>query len=79
MKSNGVICVSKNNEGKKVEETFEVGFENGVKDEVEVFAQSIDNEEVDVRGSPDQALADLKVLQRMLESGEQGGSVKVLM
>lgn len=74
-----VVCVRRDEQGKKLEETIEVGFDNGVMDEVEVFAQSIQNGVADVRGSPDQALADLKVLQRMLESGEQGGSVKVLL
>ena len=79
IRASEVVCVRKDEDGKKLEETIEVGFNNGVVDEVEVFAQSIQNGETDVRGSPDQALADLKVLQKMLESGEEGGSVKVLL
>ena len=79
VKASEVICVSKDAENKKLEERIEVGFDNGVKEEVKAFAQSILTGEADERGDPDQALADLKVLQRMLESGEQGGAVKVLL
>lgn len=78
VKASEVVCVSRDEEGKKLEETIEVGFDNGVLEEVKVFAESIVAGEADERGTPDQALADLRVLQRMLDSGEQGGAVKVL-
>ena len=74
-----VVCVSRDAEGKKLEERIEVGFDNGVKEEVKAFAESILAGEADERGTPDQALTDLKVLESMLESGDQGGAVKVLL
>lgn len=78
VKASEVVCVSRDGKGKKLEETIEVGFENGVVEEVKAFAESILAGEADERGTPEQALADLRVLQRMLESGEEGGAVKVL-
>ena len=62
-----------------MEETTEVGFDNGVQAEVNAFAQSIISGVANERGAPEQALADLKLIQRMLESGEQGGAVKVIL
>ena len=79
VKASEVICVTKDKDGKKLEETVEVGFDSGVVEEVKAFAESILVGAADERGTPDQALADLEVLQRMLESGEQGGAVKVLL
>lgn len=79
VRASEVACVSRDEDGKKLEEKIEVGFDNGVVEEVKAFAESIAAGKADERGTPDEALADLLVIQRMLESGEQGGSVKVLL
>ena len=62
-----------------MEEVTEVGYDNGVKAEVDAFAKSIQSGAADERGTPEQALADLRLISKMLESGEQGGAVKVLL
>lgn len=69
----------KDNDGNRVEETTEVGFDSGVKTEVNAFAKSITTGVANERGAPEEALADLRLIQRMLESGEQGGAVKVIL
>ena len=50
-----------------------------MKAEVHAFAESIQNGFADERGAPEQALADLRLIERMLESGEQEGAIKVLL
>ena len=50
--------------------------DNGVHREVAVFAKGIENGKIDPRGTPEEALADLKVVQAVLESGRDGGTVK---
>ena len=58
----------------------EVSFEHGsgVGKEVEAFAEAIEHGEVDPRGSAEQAFLDLRLLESMLESGREGGAVKVV-
>lgn len=79
VRADHVVCVMTDKSGNRVEETTEVGFDNGVKAEVNAFAKSIATGVADERGAPEQALADLKLIQRMLESGEQEGAVKVML
>ncbi|KAL4937121.1 hypothetical protein BDV06DRAFT_216134 [Aspergillus oleicola] len=71
-----VKVVRKDTGGEKKEEQTEVTWTTGVKAEVEAFAASIKAGFPDPRGAPEQALADLRVLQSMLASGEQHGAVK---
>ena len=40
------------------------------------FAESIRTGKADPRGTPEEALADLQVLQAILESGEEAGAAK---
>ena len=61
------------------EDTIALGLDNGVKAEVKAFAESIQSGVADERGVPEQALADLRLIQRMLESDEEGGTVKVML
>ena len=49
---------------------------NGVREEMAAFAESIHGKVFDPRGSPEEAYDDLKLLQGMLESGEEEGAVK---
>jgi len=64
--------------GEKVEESEEFGQDSGVKAEVAAWAASIARGEADVRQTPREALRDLEVVQRLLESGERGGVVVAL-
>ncbi|KAK3315845.1 hypothetical protein B0H66DRAFT_272339 [Apodospora peruviana] len=64
----------------KAEAKKDFGQDSGVKAEVEAFVKSIvaGKNEVDSRQSPLEALKDLEIIQRLLESGEGGASVKTL-
>ena len=74
-----VTCIRKEKSGKTTEETTALALDNGVKGEIQAFAESIQNGVADERGVPEQALADLRLIQRMLESDEEGGTVKVML
>ncbi|KAL9101209.1 MAG: hypothetical protein Q9163_003511 [Psora crenata] len=50
--------------------------DNGVQREIGVFAKGILAREIEARGTPQEALMDLKVMRGILESGEEGGMVK---
>ncbi len=50
----------------------------GIRQEVAAFAQSIRTGQLDKRGSPEQALKDLKVIQAMLDSSENARKVKAV-
>lgn len=56
--------------------TFRFPPGSGVRKEVAAFAESISAKEPNPRGSPEQAYLDLKLLQGMLESGEEEGAAK---
>ena len=49
---------------------------NNVEREIAVFAQGIKRGKVESRGTPEEALEDLKVAQAILESAREGGAVK---
>lgn len=77
---NAVTVLQKDSKGKKDGTThnFKPLDNQTVKREVATFAKAISMGKTDARASPEEALADLKVLQAMLESAEEGGMVKSL-
>ena len=71
------VTISCNNDRRAIQEkTFRFPPSNGVRKEIAAFAESILSEEPDPRASPEQAYQDLKLLQGMLESGEEEGTTK---
>lgn len=60
-------------DGKESSKNFEKEG-NRVKEEVEAFAQSITNGKLDPRSRPEEALADLEILEAIVKSGESNGS-----
>ncbi len=70
------VTVSTNENRAIQEKTFRFPPGSGVRKEVAAFAQSIHMKKPDPRGSPEQAYQDLKLLQGMLESGEEEGAAK---
>lgn len=72
VKPTGIIITTPDN---KRGQTFAFKSSNGLRQEVAAFAQSIKNEQVDKRGTPEQALMDLKVFEAMLESSKEAGKV----
>ena len=51
---------------------------NGVKQEVLAWGESLAEGKPDPRQSPEQALADLEILEKMLRSGEEQGKTENL-
>ena len=74
-----VACIRRDSSGKTTEKITALELDNGVKGEIQAFAESIQNGVANERGVPEQALADLRLIQRMLESDEEGGTVKVML
>ena len=70
------VTVSTNDKRTIRDKTFRFLPVSGVRKEVAAFAESIHTKEPNPRGSPDQAYHDLKLLQGMLESGEEEGAAK---
>ena len=70
------VMVSTTNEKAIHDKTYRFPPGSGVRKEVAAFAESIHTKEPDPRGSPEQAYLDLKLLQGMLESGEEEGAAK---
>ncbi|KAL0469561.1 NAD-binding Rossmann fold oxidoreductase [Neurospora intermedia] len=66
---------TKTKEGEKTEE-FEKS--TGVKVEMAAFAKAIENGQLEKEQTPEEALKDLEVVQRLLESGEAKGVVKAV-
>jgi len=64
--------------GEKTESVEKVEMSFGVVEEVAAFSEAILGGELDVRISPREALGDLKMLEAMLRSGENGGAIKNL-
>jgi len=74
-----IVREGEESEGKFWERDFKSeGEKNGVKEEVAAWAASIADGKPDPRQSPEQALADLEILELMLKSGEQQGQVQTL-
>ena len=51
---------------------------HAIRSEIVAFAEAINTGKMDARAAPEEALADLKVLQAMLESAENRNTVKVV-
>lgn len=62
-------------DGEKTE-TFERS--SGVKEEMKAFAAAIERGNTEKNQTPEEALRDLEVIQRLLESGEAKGAVKAV-
>ncbi len=62
--------------GEKVEETKTFPYSSGVVAEVAAFAQGIEAGAIDAFQSPAEALKDVELIQRMLESGAGGATVQ---
>ena len=73
-----VRVTKKGASGSKEEETKDFAYDAGVNAEVKAFASSVEAGRVDPLQTPQQALQDLEVLQRILESGSSQGAVKAL-
>jgi len=71
-----VTVTTKNASGEKEDAVEKFEFSSGVKPEIFSFAHSLEIGKGDERAAPQQALMDLRILQSMLESSEQGGKVK---
>ena len=70
------VTISRNDKRAIQEKTFRFPPSSGVRKEVAAFAESIRTKEADPRASPEQAYQDLKLLQSMLESGDEEGATK---
>lgn len=64
-------------DGEYTERAFDWG-SYGVKNEIKAWAAALEAGKPDPRQSPEQGLADLEILEKMLRSGEQGGKVQEL-
>jgi predicted dehydrogenase len=78
MAPNGVTTTRLSSSGEKSEATKEFQMASGVPSEVEVFVASIESGSPEPRASPQQALKDLRIIQSMLESADEGGTVKAV-
>lgn len=59
-----------------IEETKEFPYSSGVTAEVGAFAKAIEGGTLDVLQTPSEALKDLEILQRLLESGAGGAKLQ---
>jgi predicted dehydrogenase len=71
----GDVQVVSSSGGEKSETKKDFKFNAAVLPEIEAFAKSLQANVRDERQSPEESLADLVILQRMLESGEEEGQV----
>lgn len=71
-----VTTKSRDDEGEKTENVEKGEMSFGVVEEVAAFSRAILVGEMDRRISPEEALGDLKILEAMLRSGENGGAIK---
>lgn len=75
VKPTDVTVITKDQTGEKIEKKTEFPFGLGVQAEMEAFVEQIETKRDDSRLSPSEALADLQLLQSLLESGERDGAV----
>ncbi|KAL2256294.1 hypothetical protein VTK26DRAFT_1888 [Humicola hyalothermophila] len=73
-----VKTVVRQADGTEKTETKQFAYSSGVKAEVEEFARAVERGELDGRQTPEEALKDLEILQRLLESGAAGAAVKAI-
>jgi hypothetical protein len=73
-----VKTVTRKAEGssEKVDKIKEFPYSSAVKPEVAAFAKAIEAKAVDPLQTPAEALGDLEILQRLLETGSLGGIVR---
>lgn len=77
--SSGVKVVERNgSDGSHKESTKEFPSDNGVSTEVEAFGKSIENKALDQRQTAEEALTDLLLIEKLLRSGEQQGTVFIV-
>ncbi|KAJ4288732.1 hypothetical protein N0V88_007266 [Collariella sp. IMI 366227] len=76
----GVKTVTRKSEGseEKAEENKEFAYSSGVAAEVAAFSKAIEAGQVEAFQAPSEAFKDLEILQRLLESGAGGASVKTI-
>lgn len=60
------------------DESTKFSRDTGVAAEVAAFGKSVEAKEADPLQTPEEALADLRILQALLKSGEAGGALKVI-
>jgi predicted dehydrogenase len=73
-----VVFVRKNSEtGETEKDTTSFEYSSGVKEEMASFAAGIRDGKIDPRQSPEEAYADLEILQAMLESGLSSSSIAI--
>ena len=70
------VRISTNDKRAVQDKSFRFPPGSGVRKEMAAFAESIYTNEPNPKGSPEQAYHDLKLLQGMLESGEEEGAAK---
>lgn len=70
-----VVVTTKDEKGEKKEDVKKFEFSAGVKPEILAFAKALEAGKGNEKSSPEEALMDLKILQTLLESGENGGKV----
>lgn len=72
----GVKVVEKNeSDGDRKEDLKEFPSDTGIGLEIEAFGQAVEKGEPDARQSAEEALLDLVLVERLLSSGEHGGTV----
>jgi predicted dehydrogenase len=60
-------------DGTKESQEFKDANKNAIAEEFRVFAEAISHNREDPNGSPEEALADLAIVESMLTSGDKGG------
>ena len=73
---NGVKTVRRLESGEEKEEHEKIEMNQGVLAEFEAFAQSVEAGKIDPRQSPEEGLKDLRLLEALFRSGEDGAAVK---
>jgi len=76
-----IVRQGEESEGKSTEVNFADNLHNagsGVKPEVQAWAESIEAGRPNPKQAPEQALADLEILEKMLKSGEANGQPQTL-
>ncbi|KAK4159982.1 oxidoreductase-like protein [Cladorrhinum sp. PSN259] len=73
-----VVARKSDGSGEKEEVTKEFDWSSGVKAEVAAFAQAIEEGQISALQTPEEALKDLDILQRLLESGDAGAALKTI-
>lgn len=78
MAPNGVTTTQLDKDREKKEANKDFGMSSGVGNEVDAFVASIESGSAEPRASPREALKDVKIIQSMLESAQEGGAHKAV-